>query len=161
MRKVLAIFGLLVAVAAGGLLPAGTAYAASGCGSHCDQQDPNTFDACGYGSVSCPDGVVFHCADDARTVSSTSYVQLRYSPSCRTVWARYVNEANCPCTVAYVQSFYSSGSLRTTAYDGTTAGPWSLMLNDAGLLGRACVTYYDAIVDGPVGPAHTSCTSKY
>jgi hypothetical protein len=105
------------------------------------------------------DGVPYRCADDARTVREAYWpgagplaAELRYSRRCRTAWARSSVSVN-----AIVNSYYLDGRFRTFAFQGKdpTADPlakhFTAMLNDAGLLAEACVSYgsgYDTICTG-------------
>ncbi|WP_164842369.1 DUF2690 domain-containing protein [Actinoplanes solisilvae] len=121
------------------------AQAATCYASTCDNKDP---EATG-------------CGADAETKQSLANpdggyrLELRYSPTCRAAWAR---------GVAYqsfkVQSF-SGGTLRKTAYyDAPTTGSptgfrYTRMVNDAGLVARACI-------GGPSQPESTwACTASY
>ncbi|NGM11925.1 DUF2690 domain-containing protein [Verrucosispora sioxanthis] len=112
--------------------------AASGCGSVCDGKDPATFKI--YTSY----GNYYTCGQDAITPTSGSYtyrvsdptgsVELRYSPRCRTAWAR--------TTASYVGikvvSRYLNGNHRTTMTEYSNNHLWTAMVNDADLEAQAC-----------------------
>lgn len=137
----------VVAGAAAGLLLAwglGTtpASAASYCGSACDGKDPS-----GY-LITAPGGPsnYYHCADDARTIysvpadSSHPTVELRYSDRCATAWAR-VPYGTAGAYGIQIRSYSLNHTWRRTE-GGTTSSSgssWTPMVNDQGLLARACV----------------------
>src|SRR4051794_31628408 len=85
---VIVLSGVLI----GGASPA---QAASGCGSKCDGKNPQTYV---WEVVGPAPGVAYTCGQDAVTPSVSGktfkkyvqglYIELRYSPSCRTAWAR-------------------------------------------------------------------------
>ncbi|MCW6005588.1 YjfA family protein [Micromonospora sp. CPCC 205371] len=125
-----------------------------GCGSKCDFKNPETFYVywCGLG---CEDN--WRCSDDARTIDETNGVELRYSPSCRTTWARasgcYDWSVPVPCTFRIISYYYSGGSWRErTRSEGYADlnNYYSLMLNDAGYCAEAAITR------GP-GTSYTIC----
>ncbi|BCJ58019.1 DUF2690 domain-containing protein [Micromonospora endophytica] len=112
--------------------------AASGCGSSCDGRNPQTYKIYYNGSA------YYTCAEDAVVPKSGTYtyktsspigsVELRYSPRCRTAWAR--------TTASYVSfkvdSRYLNGNHRRTESGYTESGGYTLMVNDADLEARAC-----------------------
>jgi len=121
--------------------PAATAAAAAdsepGCGSACDNQNPETYRLRDGNCMQC-----WHtCASDATTVSTQSSaghveIELRYSPSCRTFWARRVY------TVVH--------STKLVMYDKKTGGKelaaasgdaYTMMLNGKGRWGEAQAWY--------------------
>ena len=126
-----------------------------GCGSHCNNENPNTFNITPPGGPS----QWYHCSADAKTVDSLGpadnrtlrdfgvTLQLRYSPKCRTTWARAYGLSN---TDTLVVKVYGAGGSQWTSNDteyGQNAsyqsGPgqmWSPMMNDAGYTSRACFT---------------------
>jgi hypothetical protein len=126
------------------------------CGSACDGKDPATFLAPMPGGPS----HYTYCSLDAQTIyawslSSSIYVELRYSPTCRTAWSRGAG------TWIAGFSYYLNWHERTRVYnpDGryaTYPPVWTAMLDDADLLYRACL-------DRQVGsPNHDwVCTSAY
>ncbi|WP_176730833.1 DUF2690 domain-containing protein [Micromonospora mirobrigensis] len=135
-----------------------TTLVTTGCGSACDYKDPASYKIYYSGCSTC----YHYCADDAITPTpTTSYdirnsgasIQLRYSPRCRTAWARttYYDYA-----YIKVESRYSNGTTRAVAgvdkWQG--ASPWTAMLNDAGLQARACMAN-----QGPM--SGYTCTSWY
>ena len=125
-------FAALTAIVLGLTLSvAGRSPASAACGSACDGRDPQP--AAGKASV---------CVDDADTIFEVGGVQLRYSPNCRTAWARQIGDLYW-LTGVLVQSFNTNGTLRMTQTDRGTGGPWSRMVNDANLTARACFYQYD------------------
>jgi hypothetical protein len=129
-----------------------SAQAATGCGSYCDFKDPQTF------RIYTSSTAYRFCATDAVTIynigttaSGPKVLQLRYSPWCRTVWARTANATDYYPTV---KSYHLNGTWRATA------GPvewgvanYSLMLDDRNLLGSACTTLPSS--------SGEMCTAKY
>ena len=125
------------------------------CGRMCDNENPNTFLAKPAGGPS----NWYSCGADARTVDTIGpadnsdlrfygvTIQLRYSPRCRTTWARayglqrsdtlwvkrnpgtsfedWSNDVEYPYNSAYV---------------GGSNWMWSMMLDDAGQTSMACFT---------------------
>ena len=79
------------------------------------------------------------CANDARTVRyrewHTVMIQLRYSPSCRSAWARIVGAA--PGYKLWVENNYGGFEENevTSGFDAFTH-----MVNDAGIESRACAS---------------------
>ncbi|MEU4378615.1 MULTISPECIES: DUF2690 domain-containing protein [Actinomycetes] len=131
--------------------------AAIGCGQVCDYKNPASYRIYYNSCTTC----YYYCADDAITPSplanydkrtSSASIELRYSPRCRTAWARTTWGAS----YFYVESRYLSGSHRATA--GFTKEDYgtnyTAMLNDADLQARACMPNH-----GPV--TGTLCTSWY
>ena len=104
------------------------------CGFSCDGKDPASYAVLGI------NGYTYLCSNDAfspRTLNNgNSTVELRYSPRCRTAWTRgccYVNFAGF--------GYWGNGSYRTWVHAwGQNSGTrvWTAMLNDAGLLYKAC-----------------------
>ncbi|MFB7588197.1 DUF2690 domain-containing protein [Streptomyces sp. NPDC056169] len=94
------------------------------------------------------------CQSDARTVGTTEWnVELRYSPTCRTAWARYSGGVSFALTVT-VERRNGDGSYTpyySTPYRGNGASVWTRMTNDAGYLSRACVRFDSGF----------SCTAPY
>ncbi len=149
LRALLAAVGIALTVAVSGVgSPA--AAAGAGCGSTCEGQDPATFKA--YF-----DGLGYACAQGARTihteVGSEGTITLKYSDRCRTAWvtASY-NGYDHPTMLPYrIESFYTNGTRRLT-YPQIPGKHYTYMVNDAGLLARAC--WYE-------GNTSTDCTLKY
>ncbi|MFD2767371.1 DUF2690 domain-containing protein [Micromonospora eburnea] len=146
--------GLAAAVVAGMMaVPSPASAATVGCGSACDNKDPQTYvamvDQAGY------------CYMDAKTVSTASYVELRYSPWCRTAWGRQTGSYGYLSGVL-VRSYRTDGSLRATYDSQTSDGAWSRMANDKGLLAQACFYQYDSELDFMNDKKHVLyCTGKY
>ncbi|WBB48320.1 DUF2690 domain-containing protein [Verrucosispora sp. WMMA2044] len=118
---------------------------ATGCGATCDGKNPATFRIYHSGCSTC----YHYCSDDARTVASNNdgiSLELRYSPRCRTAWARVGNDFYYPT----VRSYYLDGRVRTS-YSGFAGAYYTNMVNDANLLARA---------EASAGPT-TWWTSKY
>ncbi|TDC66565.1 DUF2690 domain-containing protein [Micromonospora sp. KC207] len=104
---------------------------ATGCGSTCDGKNPATFKIYYSGCSTC----YHYCADDATSPETNTdgiNLELRYSPRCRTAWARVSSDFYYPT----VRSYYTSGAVRTS-YSGFAGSYYTLMVNDAGLLARA------------------------
>lgn len=122
----------------------------SGCGAKCDGKDPASFRIY-YEQL--PHNY-YTCAEDAWTVDTGSYptvatVELRYSPRCRTAWARsYSGNATYK-----VDSRYLSGAHRVTMVEDTHVWNWTAMVDDANLQARACIW--------PSGPYTWTCTKWY
>jgi hypothetical protein len=156
LRKAL-LCAVVVASATTAVAVTGTpALAAnSGCGANCDQENPNTF------NITPPGGPShwYHCSADAKTVdelgpadnSTLRYfgvtLQLRYSPACRTAWARAYGMQN---TDTLMVKIYGGGGFQNNSYDvelgqngdfqADAHTMWSRMMNDAGYTARACFT---------------------
>ena len=107
-------------------------------------------------------GVKYRCSDDARTVREAYWpgggplaVELRYSPRCRAVWAR----AGATIDVI-INSYRTNGAFRISEIAGknptasSTAVHWTVMLDDAGLLGEACIGWWGSGYE-------TMCTGRY
>ncbi|WP_091432405.1 DUF2690 domain-containing protein [Micromonospora yangpuensis] len=156
LRRVrLGLVAVLTVVAATLAVPGSASADSVGCGSPCDNKDPQTYNAVvGSGSGG--------CYQDARTVASATYVELRYSPWCRTAWGRQTGSIGWLSGVL-VQSFNSSGTTLRASYDSrTTGGSWSRMANDKNLLARACFYQYDTENDYYNDRKRiVYCTSKY
>lgn len=115
------------------------------CSRQCDNKDPATY------LVRVP-GDAYYCAADAVTFAlldtSGGSVQLRYSPICRTAWAR-----GSGVTSIFGFSYYSNGAerMRVHADPYTYSRPiWTPMLDTVGLPFKAC--YFDH------GSAEPICT---
>jgi hypothetical protein len=127
------------------------APASAACGSACDGVNPQT-----------PEGRRSVCLNDAQTVHEEPGVQLRYSPSCRTAWARQTGHL-WALTGVLVESYYLNGTRRRVETDRNTGGmPWSRMVNDANLLARACYYEYQTEADQAADRRTIRhCTAKY
>ncbi|MGR6322826.1 DUF2690 domain-containing protein [Micromonospora soli] len=111
---------------------AASTLATSGCGSSCDGRNPATYKIYYNGSD------YYTCAEDAITAAQNTSginLELRYSPRCRTAWARVSSDFYYPT----VRSYYSDGRVRTS-YSGFAGSYYTMMVNDAGLLARAEAT---------------------
>ncbi|MBQ1019599.1 DUF2690 domain-containing protein [Micromonospora sp. D93] len=135
-------------------VPTAGSAATVGCGSPCDGKDSQTYSAL-------VGGVRGSCAQDARTVKTASNVELRYSPFCRTAWARQTDSFGYMSGVL-VFSWYSDGRQRSWQDDLGTAGSWSKMVNDKGLTASACFYQYESELD-QVNDIKTVqwCTARY
>ncbi|MFG1760766.1 DUF2690 domain-containing protein [Micromonospora echinofusca] len=128
-------------------ISAGT-LATYGCRSLCDYKDPASFRVFYDDCSNC----YYKCADDAedklKHQDPVISIMIRYSPRCRTAWAKSNYSGN-----SYVKadSRYLSGSHRTTVTE--YVGNYTVMLNDADLQARACVQ--------PSGPYNLYCTGWY
>ncbi|GIJ08729.1 DUF2690 domain-containing protein [Micromonospora andamanensis] len=112
----------------------------TGCGSSCDNRDPNTFKIYYDGTR------YYTCAEDAitpklssgyvyRVSSPAGSVELRYSPRCRTAWAR----TSAGWTAFKVVSRHLNGNHRKTIEGYSEyGGVWTDMVNDANLEASAC-----------------------
>ncbi|WP_329275936.1 DUF2690 domain-containing protein [Streptomyces sp. NBC_00691] len=132
-RKV-ATGGSALALAASGLfLSAGPASAATSCsGPDCTGKDP----------------AATVCQNDARTVATNSLgVELRYSPTCRSAWARYSGTTG---MTVWVSS--NTGLNQAILHPGNGASAWTAMIDDKGILAHAC---------GYVSGFGSECTSWY
>ncbi|MFE3072595.1 DUF2690 domain-containing protein [Streptomyces sp. NPDC059247] len=142
LTRKLATAGSTLALAASGLLFASSpASAATSCyAASCQGLDPSTT----------------ICQNDATTVRDSYYpgVELRYSATCRAAWARYSAGATFGFTVT-VERVHANGSQTAfypVHYSGDGATVWTRMINDAGLLARAC---------GRVASDNWGCTAAY
>lgn len=140
------------------LLSTAPAEAASGvptvCGRACDGKDPASFVV--------PNSGGWTCARDAKTIYHKDFggtwLELRYSPSCRVAWARKHTDPKDVYTGIGGFSYYSDGRFRASVYAGgrSTGGDfYTAMLDDAGLTFKACMDINAA------GPTNWSCTSGY
>ncbi|MEV7601851.1 DUF2690 domain-containing protein [Kitasatospora sp. NPDC089797] len=123
----IATTGATMAMAVTGLLlgaGASPAFAATSCyAAGCNALDPSTTT----------------CANDARTVKTSSFgVELRYSPSCRAVWARRASGMNgVGDTISVWNNTSSDFAVLHVPANGS--GPYfTTMLNDADIQSRAC-----------------------
>lgn len=139
IRATLAAIGIALTVAVGGV-SSPAAAAGQGCGSTCEGQDPSTFRA--YF-----DGLGYTCAADARGIhivgapDDPNEIELKYSPRCRTAWVTGTYDGYNHYLQPYrIESWTTSGTRRKT-YKQYVGKNWTPMVNDAGLLARAC--YYD------------------
>jgi hypothetical protein len=136
------------------------AAANPGCGYACEGEDPASY------LITPPGGPSYwyRCGDDAVTVreaylpgGSSTKVELRYSPRCRTAWARGTTPF-----FLYTYSYWSRTSHDDNYRTHTFAGRnlhvpsytvhWTAMVNDAGLYARACMWTEGTGLD---------CTSRY
>ncbi|MFB7450345.1 MULTISPECIES: DUF2690 domain-containing protein [unclassified Streptomyces] len=133
LTRKLATAGSALALAASGLILASSpASAATSCyGPSCTGLDPST-------SI---------CQNDARTVATSSWgTELRYSPTCRAAWAR---QSGGMAMTIWVES--NTGLERAAYYTGGGT-VWTAMIDDKGIIDRAC---------GHVIEGGESCTSWY
>jgi hypothetical protein len=110
---------------------------ASGCGFLCDDKDPDSF----WVAVGQYDG--YNCSNDAITVAveyeNVAYpqnggsIELRYSPRCRTAWAR-----GGPHRYIWVERKSPHRVEDATGSTLSQSGVWTRMVNDAGMVSRAC-----------------------
>ncbi|MFC0029774.1 DUF2690 domain-containing protein [Micromonospora chaiyaphumensis] len=113
-----------------------TTLATTGCGASCDGKSP-------YFKIYYNGSSYYTCNDDAIIPTSGTYVYtasdvlgnvtLRYSPRCRTAWAR----TSAGDVQFKVVSRYTSGTYRTTM-TGSSPAEYTVMVNDAGLEAQAC-----------------------
>ncbi|MFD0151327.1 DUF2690 domain-containing protein [Streptomyces sp. NPDC055721] len=133
LTRKLATVGSALAMAASGLLFASSpASAATSCYAEtCHGLDPATT----------------ICANDAQTVlrDRTGWVELRYSPQCRTAWARQAFGSKGRITVNN-----SQGAVFAADYAGGSA--WTRMVNDKDIFAWVCGNW----TDGQYG-----CSNKY
>jgi len=174
---------VVIAVVLGAGTPA-QALGAEGCGSRCDGRDPHTYYVDVY-----PTRPEFNrlCESDARNQKTALLpsavgnlgVVLRYSPYCRTAWAKptYTSSPDGAYYVwveSYTSASVSSSTFRR-AYTNSGRcywggcpsgeylgylGPWSYMVNDAGLYARACIRQYGDEEHFP-NQYTTVCTGLY
>ena len=95
-------------------------------GYTCDGKDP---------AVYCNDGVTV-----ASTGVGPAYLELRYSPTCRSVWARISNAGYDPASQlagwAQIHRNSDGRAYRCSVYSGST-GCYTMMLNDANVTSYA------------------------
>jgi hypothetical protein len=148
---------LATAVAVTGVIGVTTspAFASDVCGAKCNNENPNTYTFHPPGGPS----KWWHCGGDAKTVDSLGpgdnavlrqfgvTLQLRYSPRCRTVWARAYGLQRSDTLI--VKIFGPGGSQENSNdseygespdYQGEPGAMWSPMMNDAGHTAVACFT---------------------
>ncbi|MER5204495.1 DUF2690 domain-containing protein [Streptomyces sp. NPDC002825] len=133
LTRKLATAGSALALAASGLLFASSpASAATYCyGPSCTGLDPAT-------SI---------CQNDARTVARNSIgTELRYSPTCRSAWARQSSNSS---MIIWVES--NTGLYEEARYTGSGT-VWTTMIDDKGIIDRAC---------GYITGFEWNCTSWY
>jgi hypothetical protein len=158
-------FRVVIAIAMIGLMaalgvvvsPASPALAATGCGSKCDLQDPQTF----IWKYSGPaPGVAARCSDDVVSKKTKTGIALRYSASCRTAWAKNTTTSAPGGQGHYWQVEVQRFKVGGAKIDSAWGDNWSLMLNDAGYEARACL--YDVYRDGESEvKKQVRCTDKY
>ncbi|MFD5464991.1 DUF2690 domain-containing protein [Kitasatospora sp. NPDC127059] len=81
------------------------------------------------------------CADDARTIQTSSFgVELRYSPSCRAAWARRASGMNgVGDTISIWNDSSSAPDFNALHVPANGSGPYyTRMVNDADIKSRAC-----------------------
>ncbi|HEX8347461.1 MAG TPA: DUF2690 domain-containing protein [Actinoplanes sp.] len=109
------------------------------CGNACDGKDPSSYQV--------PNSGGFKCSSDAKTIHhkdlvSGTWVELRYSPGCRTAWTRGYNNPNSGMYTDIAGfSYRSDGTRRLSVYASGTSTPgqfYTAMLNDAGYTFKAC-----------------------
>jgi hypothetical protein len=138
---------LSVLLTAAGLMVGSPANAA--CGSACNNKDPKVYPA------SKP------CGDDAITAKTFTRMgrtlQLRYSPSCRTVWARLYGGSSQDKVI--LERWEGQGTLYSQVlwWEYFGGREWSLMYNDAGTQIRACLQLEWATTPG----SRLGCTDRY
>jgi hypothetical protein len=143
--SLLALLSALITTAA--LLVGSPANAA--CGSACNNKDPQTYPS------SKP------CGGDATTAKTFSSMgrtlQLRYSPSCRTVWARIYGAENQDKVI--LERWEGMGSIYTPVLQWEYFGgnEWSPMYNDSGVQIRACLQLQWATTPA----SRLGCTGHY
>ncbi|KQX10703.1 hypothetical protein ASC82_23925 [Streptomyces sp. Root431] len=120
-RKIVTLGGAAALTATGILGVASPASAATSCyAAGCNGKDPGT-------TV---------CQNDARTVATGwTGVELRYSPTCRAVWARKTNQSN----GSTVNVHNTDGDYAWTSVPAWSKG-WTTMVNDAGITAQAMET---------------------
>jgi hypothetical protein len=128
---------------------------ADACGPACDGKDPQTFLAPMPGGPS----HYTYCYPDAQTIYAWSlapniYVELRYSPRCRTAWSRGLGTG----IAGFSYYLNRHERLRVLNYHGRYGDTpvHTAMLDDANLLYKACLDQQDG------GPTSIwICTSAY
>jgi len=133
-KRLLAALCATAALVLADAVPASAAT--GGCGWSCDGKDPATW------RVWTSSTAYYYCGDDAGTVRYATtgrendyIVELRYSPRCRTIWAKSSSEVHFwverqnPYQYADAYPYTGGGTVHT------------LMLNDAGYVSRACYDY--------------------
>jgi hypothetical protein len=127
----------------------GASPASAACGNACNNKDAQTY----------PSGTP--CGRDATTAATrTLYgrtLQLRYSPRCRTVWARVYGVQNQDKVILEKwsgESFYEQ-VLWWEYFSGNNE--WSPMWNDSGVQIRACLQLQWATTPG----SRLGCTDRF
>ncbi|WP_250031842.1 DUF2690 domain-containing protein [Paractinoplanes maris] len=152
-RSTVVMAGAVTALLGSALFAGPAAAAAGGCGSVCDGKNPQNYVYQGPGGPS----QWVTCQADAYTKYTAGksghagYVELRYSPACRTAWAK-TNTLN---TVIHVYSYNSNGSERRHEDQVTNSSvKYTVMVNDAGYTAKACATV-------PASGGDMLCTKKF
>lgn len=135
-RRLLAAFAVIAAVTVGAVvLVADPALAATGC-NWCDGQDPASY------KIWTGPYDYYLCSDDAYTPMEADdgvniWIDLRYSPRCRTVWAR---------TASLNVHFWVERKSPARVEDATAGWMgvpvWTAMVYDGGYLSRVCFEVY-------------------
>jgi hypothetical protein len=147
-RRSFSLFAFLsVLLTAATLLVGSPANAA--CGSACNNKDPQVYPSskpCGGDAIT------------AKTFTSMGRtLQLRYSPSCRTVWARIYGGQSQDKVI--LERWEGQGTIYTPVlmWEYFGSREWSLMYNDAGTQIRACLQLEWATTPG----SRLGCTGHY
>ncbi|GAB2917251.1 hypothetical protein GCM10027280_00320 [Micromonospora polyrhachis] len=126
--------------------------ASMACRASCDYRDPSSYRIYHSGCSTC----YHYCNDDERILTTTDggalgNIELRYSPRCRTAWARTgFSQVN-----IRIDSRDRNGNHRATASSmvGDHGFNWSPMLDGTRFMVRACVSIF-----GPV--TGQTCTKR-
>lgn len=167
IRNLKVLFALVLTMVGLTLVTATPAQAATGCGAVCDGKDPQNY----YASVG---GTSATCGSDPGVYTvehkysqyawaASDYVELRYSPRCRTIWAR--GRVSTYTQDFLITSYNSDGTMRKQLKwsDAPWYEPWGQMLNDAGFRGNACLieyTQYDQYGNDSPWIIH-ACTKRF
>lgn len=127
----------------------------SGCGSKCDGKDPASFriyyEQLPHNYYTCAEDAV-PAPVDGFEWSGSFMVEHRYSPRCRTSWARAGGDYH---QIPYkVESRYLNGTHRLSIQEWADNWRWTAMVNDANLQARACIS-------NPHPKYGTQCTDWY
>jgi hypothetical protein len=127
MRKIVSLAVLAVTALAGVAIAPTAASAASCYASSCSGKHPEDTG----------------CAADAITAKSKTYqgriLELRYSPTCRSAWARVRNGH----WNDYFEVNSSSGERRGSHVGYNQTSGYTFMVNDAGYFAYACTTNFN------------------
>lgn len=141
IKRMAAVLAMVFAAVLGGVATPGHAASGNYCGMACNGENPNTYWA--Y----LVEGEQFLCASDAYTAKSNGNVfmygrtlQLRYSPTCRTVWGRVFGGK--PTDVIRLDLYTGgagSGWTEVRMNELSNGYNWGMMQDDAGVTIRACL----------------------
>jgi hypothetical protein len=162
-RRIASVIAALIVVSGVAVVHATPAAAAAPCGSACDWTDPsmsvwanNTYYTCSLGTVTTP--YSYSSWSDPLNIIEPGiwgWVEMRYSPHCRTVWGR--GDFDSYQETILIEVYDLNGNFLRRDFD-FASGNWTVQFNDAGLRARVCWAYWD---DTQTYLTNRYCTPKY